>query len=104
MVVDIQLTSTLTSVTASDNSSWEIINFDTSMYSQLDHFKQFLPSAEEESIEEDTSNTTLTYQVYSVLNISKVPGNIENILSAHNIKNIKDLKKKNSLYIRDAGG
>ena len=46
VVVDIQPTSTLTSVIANDNSSWKIINFDMSMH----HFKQFLPSAEEESI------------------------------------------------------
>ena len=63
-MVDIQPTSTLTSVTASDNSSWEVIDFDASMYSQLDCFKQFLLSAEEESIEEGASSTTLTYQVY----------------------------------------
>ena len=101
VVVDIQPTSTLTSVTTSGNSSWEVIDFDTSMYSQLDRFKQFLPSAEEESIEEGAANTTLTYQVYRV---SEVPNNIEKVLSAHNIKNIEDLKKKNSLYIRDTGG
>ena len=106
VVVDIQPTSTLTSVTASDNSSWEVIDFDTSMYSQLDRFKQFLPSAEEESIaiEEGASNTTPVYQVYSVSSISEVPDNIEKVLSAHNIKNIEDLKRKNSLYIRDTGG
>ena len=104
VVVDIQPTSTLTSVTASDNSSWEVIDFDTSMYSQLDRFKQFLPSAEEESIEEGASNTTLTYEVYSVPSISEVPDNIEKVLSAHNIKNIEDLKRKNSFYIRDTGG
>ena len=104
VVVDIQPTSTLTSVTASDNSSWEVIDLDTSMYSQLDRFKQFLPSAEEESIEEGASNTTLTNQVYSVSSISEVPDNIKKVLSAHNIKNIEDLKKKNSLYIRDTGG
>ena len=104
VVVDIQPTSTLTSAITSGNSSWEVIDFDTSMYSQLDRFKQFLPSVEEESIEEGASNTTLTYQVYSVSSISEVPGNIEKILSAHNIKNIEDLKKKNSLYIRDTGG
>ena len=106
VVVDIQPTSTLTSATASDNnSSWEIIDFDMSMCSQLDHFKQFLPSAEEESVEEDlTSNTTLTYEKYSVSSISEVPDNIEKVLSAYNIKNIEDLKNKNSLYIRDTGG
>ena len=106
VVVDIQPTSTLTSVTASDNSSWEVIDFDTSMYSQLDRFKQFLPSAEEKSvaIEEGASNTTPVYQVYSVSSISEVPDNIKKVLSAHNIKNIGDLKKKNSLYIRDTGG
>ena len=104
VVVDIQPTSTFTSATASDNSSWEVIDFDTSLYSQLDRFKQFLPSAEEESIGKGASNTTLAYQVYSISSISEVPDNIEKVLSVHNIKNIEDLKKKNSLYIRDTGG
>ena len=104
VVVDVQPTSTLTSVIASDNSSWEVIDFDTSMYSQLDRFKQFLPSAEEESIEDGAFNTTLTCEVFSVPSISEVPDNIKKVLSAHNIKNIEDLKRKNSLYIRDTGG
>ena len=104
VVVDIQPTSTFTSATAGDNSSWEVIDFDTSMYSQLDHFKQFLPSAEEESIKEGASNATPTYQMYSISSISGVPDNIKKVLSTHNIKNIEDLKKKNSLYIRDTGG
>ena len=104
VVVDIHPSSTLTSAIASGNSSWEVIDFDTSMYSQLDRSEQFLPSAEEESIEKGASNTTVTYEVYNVSSISKVPDNIKKVLSAHNIKNIEDLKKKNSLYIRDTGG
>ena len=102
VVVHIQPTSTLTSAIASDNGSWEVIDFDTSMYSQLDRFKQFLPSAEEESIEEGASNTTPVYRVLS--SISEVPDNIKKVLDAHNIKSIEDLKEKNSLYIRDTGG
>ena len=94
VVVDVQPTSTLTSANAtSDNSSWEVIDFDASMYSQLEDSKQFLPSAE-----------TLSYQVHNVSRISEVPDNIKKVLSAHNIKSIKDLKMKNSLYIRDTGG
>ena len=101
VVVDIQPTSTLTSATASDNSSWEVIDFDTSMYSQLENWKKFLPSAEEES-KNNTSGDSPGYHIVS--RISQVPDNIKNVLSAHNIKSIEDLKLKNSLYIRDTGG
>ena len=105
VVVDIQPTSTLTSATAtSDNSSWEVIDFDTSMFSQLEDSKQFLPSAEELSVQGNSSNDTLIYQVHKISSISEVPDNIKKVLSAHNIKSIEDLKMKNSLYIRDTGG
>ena len=105
VVVDIQPTSTLTSATAtSDNSSWEVIDFDASMYSQLEDSKQFLPSSEELSVKGNSSNDTLSYQVHRVSSISEVSDNIKKVLSAHNIKSIEDLKKKNSLYIRDTGG
>ena len=105
VVVDIQPTSTLTSATAtSGNSSWEVIDFDASMYSQLEDSKQFLPSAEEFCVKGNSSNDTLSYQVHRVSSISEVPDNVKKVLSAHNIKSIKDLKMKNSLYIRDTGG
>ena len=105
VVVDIQPTSTLTSATAtSDNSSWEVIDFDASMYSQLEDLKQFLPSSEELSVKGNSSNDTLSYQVHRVSSTSEVPDNIKKVLSAHNIKSIEDLKMKNSLYIRDTGG
>ena len=104
VVVDIQPTSTLTSATASDNSSWEVIDFDTSMYSQLEDLKKFLPSTQEESIEDNTSSDSPGYKIYNVSGISEVPDNIKKVVSAHNIKSIEDLKLKNSLYIRDTGG
>ena len=100
IVVDIKPTSTLTSATASDNSSWEVIDFDTSMYSQL---KQFLPSAEEELIGNIISDSP-SYQGASVCNTTEISENIKKVLSAHNIKSIEDLRLKNSLYIRDTGG
>ena len=104
VVVDIQPTSTLTSATVtSDNSSWEVIDFDASMYSQLEDSMQFLPSAEEFSVKGKSSNDALSYQVHRVSNTSEVPDNIKKVLSAHNIMSIEDLMK-NSLYIRDTGG
>ena len=105
VVVDIQPTSTLTSANAtSDNSSWEVIDFDASMYSQLEDLKQFLPSTEELSVKGNSSNDTPSYQVHRVSSTSEVPDNIKKVLSAHNIKSIEDLKMKNCLYIRDTGG
>ena len=104
VVVDIQPTSTLTSATAtSDNSSWEVIDFDSSMYSQLEDLKQFLPSVGELPVKGNSSNNTLS-QVHRVSSTSEVPDNIKKVLRAHNIKSIEDLKTKNSLYIRDTGG
>ena len=105
VVVDIQPTSTLTSATAtSDNSSWEVIDLDASIYSQLEDLKQFLPRTEKLSVQGNSSNDTLNYQVHRVSSTSEVPDNIKRVLSAHNIKSIEDLKLKNSLYIRDTGG
>ena len=98
VVVDIQPTSTLIPAIANDNSSWNVIDFDASMYSQLEDSKQFLPCAKEKP------NNTRSYLVHSVSSTSEVPDNIKKVLSAHNIKSIKDLKVKNSLYIRDTGG
>ena len=101
VVVDIKPTSTLTSAaTASDNSSWDVTDFHTSMYSQLEDSKDFLPSAKEEF---DTSDSP-SYQVGSVSSTAEISENIKKVLSAHSVKSIKDLKLKNSLYIRDTGG
>ena len=100
VVVDIQPTSTLIPAIANDNSSWNVIDFDASMYSQLEDSKQFLSSAEVMPIKENP----VSYQVHNVSSTSEVPNNIKKVLSAHNIKSIKDLKMKNSLYIRDTGG
>ena len=105
IVVDIQPTSSHTSATVtSDNSSWEVIDFDASVYSLLEDSKQFLPSAEGLSVKGNSSNDTLSYQVHRVSSISEVPDNIKKVLRAHNIKRIEDMKNKNSLYIRDTGG
>ena len=125
VVVDIQPTQNLAAVIANDNSSWEVIDFDASMYSQLENLEQFLPSAERKPIKETPNNNTPRYQDHSVSSTSEVPDYIEEVLSAHNIKNIEDLRMKNSieevldtynirniedlkmkksLYIRDTGG
>ena len=105
VVVDIQPTSTLTSATTtSDNSSWEVIDFDASVYSQLEDLKHFLPNAKEKPPKESPRNNTISYQVHRVSSTSEVPDNVKKVLGAHSIKSIQDLKMKNSLYIRDTGG
>ena len=99
VVVDIKPTSTLTSVgTASDNSSWEVTDFDTSVYSQLEDGKQFLPSAA------NTTSNSLRYEVISVSRTIEISEHIKKVLGVHDIKTIEDLSLKNSLYIRDTGG
>ena len=104
VVVDIKPTSTLTSAaTASDNSSWEVTDFDTSMYSQLEDSKVFLPSAKEEFVGNGTSDSP-SYQVVRVSSTAEISENVKKVLSAHSMKSIEDLRLKNSLYIRDTGG
>ena len=110
VVVDVQPTSTLTSVTASD-SKWKVIDFEISMLTQLEDVKQFLPSAEEKPIKEkpkpikeNPNKGPPIYHVHGIFRTSEVSDNIKNVLRAHNIKSIKDLEMKNSLYIRDTGG
>ena len=104
VVVDIKPTSTLTSAAAAiDNSSWEVTDFEKSMYSQLEDLKQFLPSTEEEFVGNSTSDSP-NYEVVNVSSTTKISENIKKVLSAHNIKSIEDLRLKNSLYIRDTGG
>ena len=104
VVVDIKPTSTLTTAAAaSDNSSWEVMDFDASMYSQLEDLKQFLSSAEEELVGDTTINSS-SYQVASISRTAEISDNIKKVLSAHNIKSMEDLRLKNSLYIRDTGG
>ena len=99
VVVDIKPTSTLTSATtASDNSSWEVTDFDTSVYSQLEDGKQFLPSAA------NTTSDSLRYEVISVSRTVEISEHIKKVLGVHDIKTIEDLSLKNSLYIRDTGG
>ena len=87
VVVDVQPSSTFTSAAVNDNSSWQAIDFDTSIHSQLGHSKDFLQSAEKpvEVIPNDGTH-------------------IRQVLRKHNIKGYQDLKNKNSLYIRDTGG
>ena len=103
VVVDIKPISTLTSAsTASDNSSWEVTDFDTSMYSQLKDLKQFLPSTEEKIVDNDTSDSPSCH--VSISSTTEISENIKKALSAHSVKSIEDLKLKNSLYIRDTGG
>ena len=103
-MVDIKPTSTLTSAsTASDNSSWEVIDFNTLMSSQLKDTKQFLPSAEEEFVSNTTCDSP-SDQVGSVSSTTKVSENIKKVLASHIIKNIEDLRLKNFLFIRDTGG
>ena len=110
VVVDVQPTSTLTSVTASD-SKWKVIDFEISMLTQLEDVKQFLPSAEEKPIKEkpkpikeNPNKGPPISHVHGIFRTSEVSDNIKKVLRAHNIKSIKDLKMKNSLYIRDTGG
>ena len=65
--------------------------------------KQYLPSAVIESDGNSTSDSP-SYQVVTITSASDISENVKKVLSVHNIKNIEDLRLKNSLYIRDTGG
>ena len=91
VVVDIKPSSTVTSATANDNSTWEKIDFDTSIYSQLGqlgYHKHFVSGTKKKSTQR----------------VSRDCVTIKRVLSKHNIKSIEDLRNKKSLYIRDTGG
>ena len=104
VTVEIRPTATLNSVTGS-GSNWQVTDLYSSVSSQLEDEKQFfLPSAEEMAINENSGNSPPTDHAYRISSTSEVSDNIKKVLRAHNIKNIKDLETKSSLYIRDTGG
>ncbi len=101
VIVQIGPSSTHTSAYTCEDNTWKVTDFDESVVSQLDSFKEFIPGNaikrprlqhyESSPYQLDYPGSDIQYHVREVLN-------------KHNIKNIADLQTKNSLYIRDTGG
>ncbi len=101
VIVQIDPSSTHTSVFTSEDNTWKVTDFDESVISQLDSYKEFIPGNvikrprlqhyESSPYQLDYPGSDIQYHVREVLN-------------KHDIKNIADLRTKNSLYIRDTGG
>ncbi len=101
VIVQIGPSSTHTPAYTCEDNTWKVTDFDESVVSQLDSFKEFIPGNaikrprlqhyESSPYQLDYPGSDIQYHVREVLN-------------KHNIKNIADLQTKNSLYIRDTGG
>ncbi len=101
VIVQIGPSSTHTSAYTCEDNTWKVTDFDESVVSQLDSYKEFIPGNaikrprlqhyESSPYQLDYSGSDIQYHVREVLN-------------KHNIKNIADLQTKNFLYIRDTGG
>ncbi len=101
VIVQIDPSSTHTSAYTCEDNTWKVTDFDESVVSQLDSYKEFIPGNaikrprlqhyESSPYQLDYPGSDIQYHVREVLN-------------KHNITNIVDLQTKNSLYIRDTGG
>ncbi len=95
--------STHTTVYACEDNTWKVTDFDESMVSQLDSCKGFIPN----SAGEESSLHPGTTQKHPRLDTNELASDIEchvrEVLSKHNVKNIADLQRKSSIYIRDTG-
>jgi len=114
VVVDINPTSTLSAAYANNDSTWESIDIDMSLSSQLGGSVTFLPESSGQqvevcanvSIQERKDNSVVANNDVDISTgtISEIHDNVKKILRTHNIKSMEDLETKCSLYIRDTGG
>ncbi len=101
VVVQIGPSSTHTSAYTCEDNTWKVTDFDESVVSQLDSYKEFIPGnvINRPRLQHYESSP---YQL--VYPGSDIQYHVREVLNKHNIKNIVDLQTKNSLYIRDTGG
>ncbi len=101
VVVQIDPSSTHIPAYACEDNTWKATDFDESVVSQLDSYKEFIPgnAIKRPRLQHyESSPYQLNYPG------SDVQYHVREVLNKHNIKNIVDLQTKNSLYIRDTGG
>ncbi len=104
VLVEIGPSSTHTTVYACEDNTWKVTDFDESMVSQLNICKGFIPNS---AGEESSLHPGMT-QKHPRLDTNELASDIEchvrEVLSKHNVKNIADLERKSSIYIRDTRG
>ncbi len=103
VVVQIGPSSTHTSAYTCEDNTWKVIDFEESVVSQLDSCKAFIPQRSSGSpqllLQHHRASASKLDQP-----VSDIEHHVKEVLERHQIKNIVDLKNKNSLYIRDTGG
>ncbi len=104
VLVEIGPSSTHTTVYACEDNTWKVTDFDESMVSQLDSCKGFIPNSagEESSLHPGINKKHPQLDTNEVVDAVKC--HVSEMLSKHNVKNIADLQRKSSFYIRDTGG
>ena len=110
VIVDFSPTSTIAAAhTYDDSSTWKVIDFDESFISQLNSCMKFLPGGLKDVLLVAESCSSLQdCRVSDEEAISRIvissEKNIKTVLKKYDIKSMRDLQRKNSLYIRDTGG
>ncbi len=103
VLVEIDPSSTHTTVHACEDNKWKVTDFKESMVSQLDSCKGFIPN----SVREEVLQHSMP-EKHPQLDTNELASDIEchvrEVLAKHNVNNIADLQRKSSIYIRDTGG
>ena len=114
IMVDISPTSILSAAYSCIDNTWRVVDLDDSMLDQLDVYTGFSPTqtTKNASTKENLPPTKATsenhtgsyYQPELTKSHKLIAKNVKIALKKHDIKNIRDLQKTCSLYIRDTGG
>ncbi len=104
VIVQIGPSSTHIAVHTCEDNTWSVTNFDESIISQLDSCKGFIPNSAGEESSRHPSMTLKHPNLDTNELASDIEGHVRVVLSKHNMKNIADLQRKSSIYIRDTGG
>ena len=111
VIVEISPTSTISAAHAYDDSTWKVTDFDESFMSQLNSYTKVLPGGLKDNLLVAESNRSLQdcqfggeEAINRIVIASEANKHIKAVFKKYNIKNMKDLRRTNSLYIRDTGG
>ncbi len=104
ILVDIVPSFTHTTIHTGEDNSWKVANFDESVVSQLDSCKGCIPNSVDEESPLHSKMTPNHLMLDTNELVSDIECNVREVLSKHNMKNIADLHRTSSIYIRDTGG
>ena len=111
VIVEISPTSTLSAADAYDDSTWKATDFDVSFISQLNSCTKSLSGGLKDNLLVAESSSSLQDCRFCgkeatgrIVISSEVNKHIKTALKKYDIKNMRDLRSTNSLYIRDTGG